>query len=267
MIVLPNIDPIALQLGPLPIRWYGLMYIVGFVGFLVLGKWRAKQPKSPVTPEQVDDLMFLGALGVILGGRIGYIFLYSFDKFVENPLILFKVYEGGMSFHGGLIGVLMASFYLAKKYKIQFLQMGDFIAPLVPIGLAAGRLANFINQELWGKPTDVPWGVVFPASIQDGVLTPRHPSQLYEMFLEGFLLFIILWFYSRVPRPIGRISGLFLLFYGLFRAFVEFFRLPDSNIGYIAFGWLTKGQLYSLPMILIGLGLILYSCRKKAKIA
>ena len=260
MIVLPNIDPVALQLGPLPIHWYGLMYIVGFLAFLFLGKRRAKRADSVITPEQVDDIMFLGALGVVLGGRLGYVFFYKFGDFLNDPMMLFRTYEGGMSFHGGLIGVLLASLYLAKKYDLKFLQMGDFIAPMVPIGLGTVRFGNFINQELWGKPTDMAWGVVFPAT-KDGLA--RHPSQLYEMFLEGFVLFAILWIYSRAPRPLGRISGMFLFFYGLFRAFIEFYRLPDAHIGYIAFGWMTKGQLLSLPMIVIGLALIYFSFQRE----
>lgn len=260
MITHPNIDPVAIQLGPLAIHWYGITYIIGFLAFLYLGKHRARQPGSPVTPQQVDDMMFYGALGVVLGGRLGYVLFYSFDKFLQDPLMLFKTLQGGMSFHGGLLGVLLVAFLLARKYKLRFLEIGDFIAPMIPIGLGAGRIANFINQELWGKPTDVPWGVVFQKA-GDGLA--RHPSQLYEALLEGLVMFIILWFYSRHPRPLGRISGLFLTLYGLFRFFVEFFRLPDAHIGYIAFDWLTKGQLLSLPMILAGLALIAWSYRHK----
>lgn len=258
----PNIDPVAIKLGPLAVHWYGIMYVVGFLAFLFLGKRRARQANSPVTPDQVDDMMFYGALGVVIGGRLGYVFFYAFDKFLQNPLMLFKTTEGGMSFHGGLLGVLLVSWLLARKYKLKFLQLGDFIAPMIPIGLGAGRLANFINQELWGKPTDVPWAVIFPKA-GDGLA--RHPSQLYEFLLEGVLLFTILWIYSRKPRPLGRISGLFLLLYGLFRAFVEFYRLPDAHIGYLAFGWLTEGQLLSSPMIIFGLILIAFSFRQGAQ--
>jgi phosphatidylglycerol:prolipoprotein diacylglycerol transferase len=263
MITHPNIDPVAIHIGPLAVHWYGMMYVLGFLAFLYLGKKRAKRAGSPVTPDQVDDIMFYGALGVVLGGRLGYVLFYSFDKFLQDPIMLFKTTQGGMSFHGGLLGVLLAAFFLARKYNLRFLQMGDFIAPMVPIGLGAGRIANFLNQELWGKPTDVPWGVVFQKA-GDGLA--RHPSQLYEAFLEGLILFLILWNYSKKPQPFARISGLFLLLYGLFRAFVEFFRLPDAHIGYLAFGWLTEGQLLSLPMIVIGLILIAVSLRKSSQV-
>ena len=263
MIIHPNIDPVAIHLGPLAVHWYGMMYVVGFLAFLYLGKRRARLPNSPVTPDQVDDIMFYGALGVVLGGRIGYVLFYSFDAFLQDPMMLFKTTQGGMSFHGGLLGVLLAAFLLSRKYKLQFLEMGDFIAPMVPVGLGAGRLANFLNQELWGKPTDVPWGVVFQKA-GDGLA--RHPSQLYEAFLEGLVLFSILWIYSRKPRPFARISGLFLLLYGLFRGFVEFFRLPDVHIGYLAFGWLTEGQLLSLPMIVFGIILLFVSFRSSSQV-
>ncbi|MEE9303067.1 MAG: prolipoprotein diacylglyceryl transferase, partial [Thiotrichaceae bacterium] len=179
LITHPNIDPVAIKLGPLAVHWYGIMYVIGFLAFLYLGKKRARRKDSPVTPEQVDDMMFYGALGVVLGGRLGYVLFYSFDKFLQDPMMLFKTTQGGMSFHGGLLGVLLVSWLLARKYKLKFLQIGDFIAPLIPIGLGAGRFANFLNQELWGKPTDVSWGVVFPKS-GDGIA--RHPSQLYEFF-------------------------------------------------------------------------------------
>ncbi|MEE9352318.1 MAG: prolipoprotein diacylglyceryl transferase [Thiotrichaceae bacterium] len=258
MITHPNIDPVAIKLGPLAVHWYGIMYVIGFLAFLYLGKMRARRKGSLIAPEQVDDMMFYGALGVVLGGRLGYVLFYSFDKFLQDPIMLFKTTQGGMSFHGGLLGVLFISWLLARKYKLKFLEIGDFIAPMIPIGLGAGRIANFLNQELWGKPTDVAWGVVFPKS-GDGIA--RHPSQIYEFLLEGVVLFLILWIYSKKPRPVGRISGLFLLFYGLFRAFVEFYRLPDAHVGYLAFGWLTEGQLLSLPMIIFGLILIALSYR------
>ncbi len=258
LITHPNIDPVAIKLGPLAVHWYGIMYVIGFLAFLFLGKMRARRKGSVIKPEQVDDMMFYGALGVVLGGRLGYVLFYSFDKFIQDPLMLFKTTQGGMSFHGGLLGVLFISWLLARKYKLKFLEIGDFIAPLIPIGLGAGRVANYLNQELWGKPTDVAWGVIFPKA-GDGIA--RHPSQLYQFLLEGVVLFLILWAYSRKPRPVGRISGLFLLFYGLFRAFVEFYRLPDAHVGYLAFGWLTKGQLLSLPMIILGLILIVLSYR------
>lgn len=254
-----NFDPVLISLGPVAVHWYGIMYVIGFIAFLVLGKMRAKDPHSALTPEQVDDMMFYGALGVVLGGRIGYVLFYNFDAFLADPIMLFKTNQGGMSFHGGLIGVLIAALLIARKYNKTFLQIGDFIAPMVPIGLGAGRIGNFLNQELWGKPTDMPWGVVFPKS-GDGIA--RHPSQLYEALLEGLVLFLILWIYSRKPRPVGMVSGLFLLGYGLFRSFVEFFRLPDEHIGYLAFGWLTEGQLLSLPMIIAGAVMLYFSAKK-----
>ena len=262
LITHPDIDPVAVKLGPLAIHWYGMMYVVGFLAFLYLGKKRASRKDSLITPEQVDDLMFYGALGVVLGGRLGYVLFYSFDKFLQDPVMLFKTTQGGMSFHGGLLGVLLASWLLSRKYKLKFLDIGDFIAPMVPIGLGAGRIANFLNQELWGKPTDVAWGVVFPKT-GDGIA--RHPSQLYEFLLEGVVLFLILWIYSRKPRPFARISGMFLFFYGLFRAFVEFYRLPDAHVGYLAFGWFTEGQLLSLPMIIFGIILIVYSFNQQPR--
>ena len=260
MITHPNIDPVAFHIvGPLSVHWYGMMYVVGFIAFLILGKMRAKKPNSTLTRDQVDDMMFYGALGVVLGGRIGYVLFYSFDAFLQDPIMLFKTARGGMSFHGGLIGVLIAAYLIGRKYNKTFLQIGDFIAPMVPIGLGMGRLANFLNQELWGKPTDVAWGVVFPKT-GDGI--PRHPSQIYEALLEGLVLFLILWIYSRKPRPVGMVSGLFLLCYGVFRSFVEFFRLPDEHVGYLAFGWVTEGQLLSLPMIIAGAIMFYFSAKK-----
>ncbi len=262
MLIYPQIDPIALSLGPLKVHWYGLMYVIGFIGFLLIGKYRARRSNGAISVEQVDDLMFYGALGVVLGGRIGYMLFYKLGEFANNPLSFFQIWDGGMSFHGGLLGVILVMFLLAKKWNVPFLLVGDFVAPMVPIGLGAGRMGNFINGELWGKPTDVSWGMVFPQADQ----LVRHPSQLYQFVLEGILLFIILWFFSKKSRPIASVSGLFLLFYGLFRFLVEFVREPDAHIGYIAWEWLTKGQLLSVPMILIGLALIIWAYRNQSKV-
>lgn len=255
MIAYPQIDPVALSVGPVNIHWYGLMYVIGFAAFLILGKYRAKRPHSPVSAEQVDDIMFFGALGVVLGGRIGYMLFYNFDQFLANPLTLLQVWNGGMSFHGGLIGVILITFLLAYRWKINVLKLADFIAPLIPIGLGAGRIGNFINGNLWGNPTNLPWGMIFPNADE----LPRHPSQLYQMALEGIILFIILWIYSSKKRPPGAVAGLFLIMYALFRMLVEFVRTPDTHIGYIAFGWLTQGQLLSLPMLVLGMWLMVRS--------
>jgi phosphatidylglycerol:prolipoprotein diacylglycerol transferase len=262
MLTYPQIDPIALSLGPLKVHWYGLMYVIGFMGFLLIGKYRARRSNGAISVEQVDDLMFYGALGVVLGGRIGYMLFYKLGEFANNPLSFFQIWDGGMSFHGGLLGVILVMFLLAKKWNVPFLFVGDFVAPMVPIGLGAGRMGNFINGELWGKPTDVSWGMVFPQADQ----LVRHPSQLYQFVLEGILLFTLLWYFSKKPRPIASVSGLFLLFYGLFRFLVEFVREPDAHIGYIAWEWLTKGQLLSVPMILIGLALIIWAYRNQSKV-
>ena len=248
MIPYPNIDPVALSLGPLKVHWYGLMYLLGFAAVFILGQYRAKQPNSIIKPEAVEDLVFYGALGVILGGRIGYVIFYNFSQFVEDPLMLFKVWQGGMAFHGGLLGIVGAMWFFAKKYQCTLFDITDFLSPLVPIGLGFGRIGNFINGELWGKTTDVAWGVIFP----NGGSLPRHPSQLYEAFLEGLVLFIILWVFSSKPRPRMATSGLVLMLYGCFRFFVEFYRLPDAHLGYFAFDWLTMGQILSTPMIIIG---------------
>ncbi len=260
MLIYPEIDPILIHFSETTgVRWYGLMYVVGFLSFLFLGKIRARRPNSPVTPEQVDDIMFYGAIGVIAGGKIGEILFYQFSKFLNDPLMIVRIWEPGMSFHGGLIGVTIAMLLLAKKWKLtQPLRLGDFIAPLVPIGLGAGRLGNFINGELWGRPTDVPWGMVFGHVDNQ----PRHPSQLYEVLGEGILLFLLVWIFSKKPRPMGAVTGLFLLGYGVARSTVEFFRVPD-NSNYLGLSWLTEGQLLSIPMIIIGLGLIIWAYGKK----
>ena len=251
MLIAPDIDPVAISFGPLKVHWYGLMYIIGFAAVWWFGTRRAKQPGSGWTPEQVSDLIFYGALGVILGGRFGYVLFYNLPHYLAHPLDLIKIWQGGMSFHGGLLGVLLAMWWFARRTGKHFLQVTDFIAVWTPIGLAAGRLGNFINHELWGRVTDAPWGMLF----RNAGPLPRHPSQLYEFALEGVALFIILWLYSARPRPMGAVSGVFLLFYGLFRFLVEFVREPDIQIGYLA-GIFTMGQLLSLPMIVLGIVLI-----------
>jgi phosphatidylglycerol---prolipoprotein diacylglyceryl transferase len=253
MLIHPGFNPIAIKLGPLAIHWYGLMYLVSFY----LGWWltmrRARAPGSDWSPQQVTDLLFYVVLGVILGGRIGYVLFYGFEWFIEDPLILFKIWEGGMSFHGGFLGVLASYAVYGWLNKRSFFEVADFLAPLYPIGLFFGRIGNFINAELWGKATDLPWAMVFPHAGPE----PRHPSQLYEAGLEGLLLFVILWWYSRKPRPRMAVSALFCLLYGVFRFMVEFARMPDAHLGYLAFGWFTMGMLLCLPMILIG-GFVLW---------
>ncbi len=248
MLTHPGFDPIALKLGPVAIHWYGLMYLVSFY----LGWWlavrRAKAAGSTWSSQQVTDLLFYVVLGVILGGRVGYVLFYGFEWFMENPLILFKIWEGGMSFHGGFLGVLAAYLIYARLNNRGFFEVADFLAPLYPIGLFFGRIGNFINAELWGRTTDLPWGMVFP---QAG-MEPRHPSQLYEAGLEGLLLFVILWWYSSKPRPVMAVSALFCMLYGVFRFVVEFARMPDSHLGYLAFDWFTMGMLLCVPMILVG---------------
>lgn len=254
MISYPNIDPIAVSIGPISVHWYGIMYLIGFAGAYLCGMYRAKRSNGLWTPEMVSDAIFYGALGVILGGRVGYILFYQFPAFVDNPLILVRIWEGGMSFHGGLLGVITAMFFFARRYNKHLVDVTDFLAPFVPIGLGAGRLGNFIGGELWGKPTDVSWAMIFP---NDPLQLARHPSQLYQFALEGVALFCILWFFSQKTKPRYCVSGMFLLFYGIFRILVEFVREPDIQIGYLAFGWLTEGQLLSLPMVIIGAGLII----------
>ena len=251
----PDIDPVAFSIGPLAVRWYGLMYLLGFVAAWFLAKRRASRQDAPITKAQVDDLIFYAAIGVIVGGRVGYMLFYNFSALIHDPLSLFKTWEGGMSFHGGLLGVLVAMWFYGRRLGRPFWAMTDFVAPLVPIGLGAGRIGNFINGELWGSATDVPW-----AFVVNGV--PRHPSQLYEALSEGLALFVILWLYSAKPRPVMAVSGLFLLGYGVFRILVEFVRLPDG-MQYLAFGWLTRGQVLSAPMVLCGILLLYLAYRRK----
>ncbi|MGK0674695.1 MAG: prolipoprotein diacylglyceryl transferase [Halothiobacillaceae bacterium] len=257
MLVYPHIDPVALQLGPLKVHWYGLMYLVGFALAWGLGRLRAEA--KGFGKEEPGDMLFYMALGVILGGRIGYVLFYKFQSFLADPLMLLRVWEGGMSFHGGLLGVILAMAWYARKVGRPFFEVADFVAPLVPPALLAGRIGNFINGELWGRPTDLPWGMVFPHVDQ----LPRHPSMLYEAFLEGFVLFVLLWRFSARPRPRMAISGLFLLLYGCFRFAVEQVREPDTHLGFIFGGWLTMGMLLSLPMILVGALFLIMAYRKR----
>lgn len=261
MLKYPHIDPVALQLGPLKIHWYGLMYLVGFALFWALGRIRARRDDFKITPDEVSDFLFYGAIGVVLGGRVGYVLFYAFDSFLADPLYLFRVWEGGMSFHGGLIGVIVAIYLYARKIDTTFLNMADFVAPMVPLGLLAGRIGNFINGELWGRPTEAAWGMVFPHVDQ----LARHPSQLYEAAMEGVLLFAILWIYASKPRPSGAVSGLFLTGYGVFRFIAEFFRQPDPQLGFVAFGWMTQGQLLSLPMVLAGVAMMIWAYARGRK--
>ena len=261
MFVYPQFDPVALALGPLQVRWYGLMYLCGFVlGWLGL-RARARRADSPVSVAQASDLLFYVAVGIIAGGRLGYMLFYGFGGLLENPLSVFRVWEGGMSFHGGLIGVLIALILFARKVGQPLPAIADFVAPWVPPGLGFGRIGNFINGELWGGQVSPD---AFYAVWVNGV--PRHASQLYEAFLEGLVLFTILWWYSRKPRPMLAVSGAFLFFYGSFRFAVEFVRLPDVHLnpaanGYLAFDWLTMGQILSAPMIVAGAALVVAAYR------
>ena len=258
MLLYPDINPVAISAGPFQVHWYGLMYLVGFLGGWWLGRLRTRRPGTGWQAVEIGDLLFYVALGVVLGGRIGYTLVYNFHGFIADPLVLFRIWQGGMSFHGGLVGVLIAMWLYARRTGRTFFQVTDYIAPLVPVGLGAGRIGNFINGELWGRPTDLPWGMVFPFVDAQ----PRHPSMLYEALLEGVVLFVILWVYSSRPRPTMAISGLFLLCYGVFRFLVEFVRQPDAQIGYLAFGWLTMGHLLSLPMIVLGAAFLVYAYRR-----
>lgn len=257
----PNIDPVLIAIGPISIRWYGLMYLVGFVFAMWLANRRADKPNSGWTREQVSDLLFAGFLGVVIGGRVGYVLFYNFDLFLQDPLYLFKVWTGGMSFHGGLLGVISAMFWYARKNNRTFVGVADFVAPLVPFGLGMGRLGNFMNSELWGRVTDVPWAIIFP----NGGPLPRHPSQLYEFFLEGIVLFIILNLFIRKNRPIGSVSGLFLIGYGTFRFLVEYVREPDAQLGLFA-GFISMGQILSLPMIIVGALMMVWAYKVNHKV-
>jgi len=260
MLIHPQFDPVAIQLGPLSIHWYGLMYLIGFLSLLWLGKWRANRyPEAGWKPTEMDDILFYGALGVIIGGRLGYCLFYQPAYYLSHPLEIAYIWQGGMSFHGGFLGVLAAMVFFARKTGKRWLAVMDFVAPLVPIGLGAGRMGNFINGELWGRTTDVAWGMVFPQI--DNLV--RHPSQLYQFALEGVVLFVVLWGYSSKPRPVGAISGLFLIGYGSFRFLVEFTREPDSFLGLLALS-LSMGQWLSLPMIVVGVWMMRRALKQQA---
>ena len=255
----PEFDPIAFHLGVVAVRWYGLMYLIGFALGLILGRSRIRSNQnSSMSIREFDDLLFYMVLGVIIGGRLGYSIIYDLGNVIRTPLSVFYVWEGGMSFHGGLIGVCIAILVYASVKQKNWLVLGDFVAPLVPLGLAAGRVGNFINGELWGRPTEVPWAIVFP---QSGSFVGRHPSQLYEFFFEGLVLFMILWVFSKRQRPVGVISGLFLACYGFFRFSIEFMREPDQHLGLLSFG-LSMGQWLCVPMIFIGLILVMRAIRR-----
>ncbi len=258
MLIYPEINPVAFTI-PLPggnewpVMWYGMMYLVGVFFPYLVARQRAKYPWFGWTKEQVSEFAMYTAFGIVLGGRIGYMLFYNFSSLLDNPLSLFFLWQGGMSFHGGLIGVAVANILFAKHYNIKIINVIDMAASIAPIGLFAGRMGNFINAELYGRVTDAPIGMLFPEQI-----LPRHPSQLYEAALEGLLLFVILMFVARKERPPLTLAGVFLMGYGSFRAFVELFREPDAHLGFLAFDWLTMGQILSLPMILLGFGFILF---------
>lgn len=272
-----DIDPIAFSIGAVAVHWYGIMYLIAFGTFWLLGERRRRLGRLPVGPTAFSDLAFYGMIGVIVGGRVGYMLFYGTAELVHDPLSLLRIWEGGMSFHGGLLGVLVAMWLWSRRNGLHFFDVMDFVAPLVPIGLGVGRLGNFIGGELWGRHTDVSWGMIFPRAIDTaghsieqlkamaaaGQLDNevRHPSQLYQMALEGVVLFCLLYVASMKPRPRYLISGMFALFYGLFRFVVEFVREPDTQLGYLAWGWLTMGQVLSLPLIVVGLAWILMSRR------
>jgi phosphatidylglycerol:prolipoprotein diacylglycerol transferase len=265
-----DFDPVAFSLGPLSVHWYGIMYLLAFLAFWGLGgRFARSRPWSGWKPEEVGDFLFYGMLGVILGGRLGYVLFYGLDSLLRDPLFLIRVWDGGMSFHGGLVGVILAMAWYGRRTDRTFWQIADFVAPLVPIGLALGRLGNFIGGELWGRVTDAPWAMIFPSSLGPGATGglgleeawraglldsfARHPSQLYQAGLEGLALFIILQWYAASPRPAGAVSGLFLAGYGGFRFIVEFFREPDGHLGFLVGDWLTMGMVLSIPMIVAGL--------------
>ncbi len=260
MITYPNINPVAVDIGFVKIHWYGITYVVGILAAWLLLRYRGKKPYWDINDEQVSDLIFYAMLGIIIGGRLGSILFYNFSYYIQHPIEIFYIQQGGMSFHGGLLGVITAVWFFARKINMPFFKLTDFIAPVVPVGLGCGRVGNFINGELWGGPSDLPWAMIFPDPAAGGIA--RHPSQLYEALLEGLVLFIILWWFSKTPRPVKAISGLFLIGYGVFRFMVEFVRVPDQHIGYLAFDWFTMGQLLTLPMIIFGMFLMTLAYKK-----
>lgn len=274
---LVDFDPVALDLGLVQVHWYGITYLLAFGAAWWLLKLRAAQPHWPVEPAQVGDYLFWGIVGVIAGGRLGYVLFYGLDRWADDLLFPLKIQDGGMSFHGGLIGVLVVMALYARHLGTSFLKLGDFTAQVIPLGLAFGRIGNFIGGELWGRVSDAPWAMIFPASLDRGFASSaaletawrageldafaRHPSQLYQAALEGFLLFAIVWVFARRARPAGAVGGVFLAGYAVFRCIAEFFREPDAHLGFVAFEWLTMGQLLSLPMFIAGVGLLAYAYR------
>lgn len=259
MFTYPKIDPIVFSLGPVHIRWYGLMYLTGFALAFVLGIYRANR-RDDWDMEMVSDLIVYAALGVVIGGRLGFFLFYNLSGLIADPLSLVKVWQGGMAFHGGVLGVLVSVGLFCRKTNKKLFDVTDFLVPLIPLGLGAGRLGNFINGELWGRVTDVSWAMVFPHVDK----MPRHPSQIYEFLTEGILLFAVLWIFSRKPRPRMAVTGLFLAGYGVIRFFIEFVREMDPSTDPVAFGWLTMGQLLSLPMVVVGVMMIAcaYRCNR-----
>ena len=264
----PAIDPVIVALGPLAVRWYGLAYLAGFAACWYLGRWRAvrpalRRPGDDWNPDEVGDLVFYGAVGAVLGGRVGYVLFYSFDQLLADPLFLFRIWEGGMAFHGGLIGVLVGLWLYGRQTGRGLFQVTDFLVPLTPFGLGFGRLGNFANTELPGRATDSAFGMIYPCSA-DAVraLNPlctgtwesfaRHPSPLYQAFAEGIVLFLLVWWFARKPRPLGAVTGVFLVGYGVLRMLTEFFREPDAHLGFIFLEAVSMGQLLSLPMVLLG---------------
>ena len=256
MLTYPEIDPVIFSIGFLKIRWYGLMYLLGFVVAIMLAKARTKKSWSPIKRSEVDDLIFYCMLGVILGGRLGYVIFYGWQQLISDPFYIFRIMEGGMSFHGGLIGVIVALWLYGRKINKEMITMMDFVAPIVPLGLGFGRIGNFINGELWGKPTNVAWSFKV-----NGV--SLHATQLYEAFLEGLVLFLILWIFTDKERPKMQSSAVFLIGYGVFRFFIEFYRVPDAHLNYLAFGWVTMGQILTAPMIIIGMTMFILANNKE----